>query len=256
MSSPQLASLIELPRHEVRGVQRSAASRIRCCNERGRRGPRRFAWHVLHERTATSIDYLVDLDSLSRHVFVAGATGSGKTNTIFQLLLQAHDLGAPFMVLEPAKTEYRDLLSAAALNDGVSVFTAGDENVSPLRLNPFDVPPDVPVSTHIDLLRAAFGASFGMWTPLPQVLERCLHAIYADYGWDVLTNRNARIDDPSGYDAEAFPTLGELIGKIEDVVPTLGMRNRSRTTSGRPSCHVLTASAPAGKERCSTRAGR
>lgn len=34
------------------------------------------------------------------------------------------------------------------------------------------------VSEHLDLVRAAFAAAFGMWTPLPQILERCLHDVY------------------------------------------------------------------------------
>jgi hypothetical protein len=47
------------------------------------------------------------LASLNRHVFVAGATGSGKSQTVRNLLEQATHAGIPWMVVEPAKAEYR-----------------------------------------------------------------------------------------------------------------------------------------------------
>ena len=118
-------------------------------------------------------------------MFVAGATGSGKTNTIFSLLTAADAAGVPFLVVEPAKTEYRALIEHPVLGPRVRVFTAGREGVGPLLLNPFEVPPGIGVAEHLDLVRAAFTAAFGMWTPLPQILERCLHEIYTDRGWDL-----------------------------------------------------------------------
>ena len=49
--------------------------------------------------------------SLNRHVFVTGTPGSGKTNTCMQILLESFEkLRVPFLVLEPAKSEYRRLL--------------------------------------------------------------------------------------------------------------------------------------------------
>lgn len=38
--------------------------------------------------------------------------------------------------------------------------------MGPFVLNPFVVPDGTTVSEHLDLLRAVFTASFGMWTPL------------------------------------------------------------------------------------------
>ena len=54
------------------------------------------------------------------------------------------------------------------------------------------------MAVHLDLLRSVFAASFGMWTPLPQVLERCLHEIYEDRGWDLTMSRNSRLEDSRG----------------------------------------------------------
>jgi hypothetical protein len=60
-----------------------------------------------------------------------------------------------------------------------------------------------------------------MWTPLPEILETCLHAVYKDRGWDTSTNNNYRLDDKTDI-AETFPTLTELANKVDDVIRELG----------------------------------
>ena len=55
--------------------------------------------------------YKIDIDNIKKHIFISGITGSGKTNTIFQLLLQTQKYDIPFLVIEPAKTEYRALIT-------------------------------------------------------------------------------------------------------------------------------------------------
>ena len=45
--------------------------------------------------------------SLNRHVFVCGATGAGKSQTVRALLEAASGAGLPWLVVEPAKAEYR-----------------------------------------------------------------------------------------------------------------------------------------------------
>ena len=48
-------------------------------------------------------------DSLSSHVFITGSTGSGKSNTIYQLLAEAKENHIKFLVVEPAKGEYKHI---------------------------------------------------------------------------------------------------------------------------------------------------
>jgi len=45
--------------------------------------------------------------SLNRHAFVCGATGAGKSQTVRGLLEAATGAGIPWLVVEPAKAEYR-----------------------------------------------------------------------------------------------------------------------------------------------------
>lgn len=205
--------------------------------------------------------YRVPLDALTKHVFIAGVTGAGKTTTIFQMLKEAWSSRIPFLVIEPAKTEYRELLSHPELSKELQVFTPGDERVSPLRLNPFEVLPKTAISKHIDLLRSLFSASFGLWTPLPQILERCLYLIYEEKGWDITRDVNHRMEGRKNdrEDPAVFPTLTDLLVKVDEITSQLRWdreavgrirgslhdRLRSLTNGGRGRMLDVQASLPA-----------
>jgi hypothetical protein len=226
LSTPQLAAYVHLPELEAPGFKVSLVSRFDVVTTAASAADVEVViGEVLHNRQATAGTYSVPLRSLTRHVFVAGVTGSGKTNTLMSLLVEANSHGIPFLVLEPTKTEYRALIDHTVLGAETRVFTAGKATVSPFVLNPFEVPAGTTVSEHLDLLRATFTAAFGMWTPLPQILERCLHDIYIDRGWDLRTNGNFRL--PNGAETTAaFPTLSDLIAKTEEVIPSLGYEEK------------------------------
>ena len=226
LTSRELAAYVHLPEHEAPGFSISAVPQFDAAGSprENSRGTITIG-KVVHRTTPTEASYDLDLDGLTRHAFVAGITGAGKTRTIFALLREVARAGVPFLVLEPAKAEYRGLLQAPELAGNLRIFTLGDERISPFRLNPFEVPPGSPVSQHLDLLRAVFASSLGMWSPLPQVMERCLYEVYLDAGWDLATDTNARLgpDDPR---YPAFPTLSDLLAKVADVVPKLGYEAR------------------------------
>ncbi len=222
LSTSQLAACLHLPELEAPGFTVNVVPRFDVVAKRsGGDGTGLPLGQVLQHGQPTAGTYGVTLRSLTRHAFVGGLTGSGKTNTLMSILLEATAQGIPFMVLEPAKTEYRALIDHPTLGRRIRVFTAGKANVGPFVLNPFEVPPGVTVGEHLNLLRAVFTASFGMWTPLPQILERCLHDVYVDRGWDLRTNENPRLSRPDETPS-AFPTLSELIAKTAEVIPALG----------------------------------
>ncbi|MEN3615931.1 DUF87 domain-containing protein [Plantactinospora sp. ZYX-F-223] len=224
LTTTQLAAYAHLPELETPGFAVETVAHFDSARSAGRKDGLPIG-RILRQRRETANDYRVTLGSLTRHVFVAGVTGSGKTNTVLSLLTAADTARVPFLVVEPTKTEYRVLLAHPALGARLRIFTAGRDDVSPLLLNPFEVPGGTTVSEHLDLVRAAFAAAFGMWTPLPQILERCLHDIYADRGWDLRTNRNVRLHD--GDDRTlAYPTLADLVSKVHEVIPTLGYEDR------------------------------
>ena len=227
LTSTQLAAYIHLPTIETGGFSIQLVPDYDVVPRPLPPGESLSLGQVIDRARPTDNRYSVSLADLNRHALVAGVTGSGKTNTLFYILTQLWKLRIPFLVLEPAKTEYRSLLTDPSIGRDLRVFTLGEEQISPLRLNPFEVEPGVSVATHIDLLKSVFNASFGMWNPLPQVLERCIHGVYRDYGWDPVRGINRRLDgSATGHQEEAFPTLTDLHDKIEEVAESLGYEER------------------------------
>ncbi len=167
-------------------------------------------------------------NQLDRHVFVAGVTGSGKTTTCQTLLLSS---GWPFLVIEPAKTEYRGLRMASdkAIRkqcEDMLVFTLGDDTEAPFRLNPFELIPGESVTSRVDMLMASITAAFDMEAAIPQLIERAIYACYEDYGWSLDTNENGDYDDPFADGVFAFPTLSDVLKKTEAVVEEQGFDDR------------------------------
>ena len=166
-------------------------------------------------------------DQLDRHVFVAGVTGSGKTTTCQTLLLSS---GWPFLVIEPAKTEYRGLRNAEGeigkLCKDMLVFTLGNDTVAPFRLNPFELIPGESVTARVDMLMASITAAFDMEAAIPQLIERAIYACYEDCGWSLDTNENVDYKDPFADGVFAFPTLSDVLKKTETVVDEQGFDDR------------------------------
>jgi hypothetical protein len=183
---------------------------------------------VLAEDRPLGISYRVPTDQLTKHCFVAGTTGSGKTNTTFQLLHQLTAAKIPFLVIEPAKTEYRALIRDAEFRD-LRVFTLGNELGVPLRFNPLAPEAGTSIASHIDLLKGVINSSIGAWNPLPQILEKALHRVFADAGWDVAADANHRIEAssaPSPPPPSAFPTFAELLDAALAATRELGYSER------------------------------
>ncbi|MEV0394720.1 helicase HerA domain-containing protein [Polymorphospora rubra] len=154
--------------------------------------------------------------SLNRHTFVCGATGAGKSQTIRHLLDGATAAGLPWLVVEPAKAEYRSM--AARLGPGLVVAVRpGDPDTPPVGLNPLEPAAGFPLQTHLDLVRALFLAAFETDEPFPQVLAAALHRCYTEQGWDL----------PLGVARTAgrrprHPTLADLQRAAEQVVSEIG----------------------------------
>lgn len=165
---------------------------------------------------------------MERHIFVAGVTGSGKTTTCLRILSECAASNG-FLVIEPAKTEYRDLLADKAMGN-VVVFTVGNEKISPFRLNPFEFLPSETISAHIDLLKASFMASFDMEAAIPQLLEQAMYKVYEIFGWNIADDSNRFLKDRE--DAwrdrhrHLFPTISDFIRVVVDLAKSMGFGQR------------------------------
>ena len=154
-------------------------------------------------------------DTLNRHGFVTGATGSGKSQTVRHLLEHLHTAGVPWLVIEPAKAEYAAM--AGRINAPVSVLRPGDPAAVPAGINPLEPEPGFPLQTHIDLVRALFLAAFDAVEPFPQVLARAVIRCYTDRGWDIVLGEPCRPGPPPRY-----PSLGDLQQTALEVVEAVG----------------------------------
>ena len=240
LDSEEMALEIVLPREEVPGLAIVDYAPFDVCVSTDSTGIR--LGDVLWDDRRTTEQYHIAVDDLTRHGVVFGVTGSGKTTTLLGLLsnLVQPPQSIPFLVIEPAKTEYRGLLGS--IRDGkpdgeipqLRVYTLGNDTVAPFRLNPFefDLPKiyaAMPVLSHIDFLKAVFNAAFILYAPMPYVLDMALHEIYEDKGWNLATGINVRLPPEDWSKRELypiFPSLTDLYQKVEAVTKRLGYESK------------------------------
>jgi hypothetical protein len=221
-STPMVAAVARVPAREVPGVRFTLRPQFDVTPETMRsQGLSVTAGVVLDWNRMPAGTLALPADSLNRHVFVCGATGSGKSQTIRNLLEQATGVGIPWLVVEPAKAEYR--LMAARLPDAEVVrIRPGDLDLPAAGINPLEPAPGpegirFPLQTHADLLRALFLAAFQADEPFPQVLSAALSRCYEQAGWDLVTGQSAT----PGVQP-AYPGLDDLQSAAMAVVGEIG----------------------------------
>ena len=127
---------------------------------------------------------------LAKHMGIFGGSGMGKTTSAaFNILLQVAARGIPFIVLEPAKTEYRMLKTLTGHSDPdirqlareLQVYTPGNESISPMRLNPLQIIEGISCYEHIENVCRCFQAAMPMGGPMPALLGESLERVYERY---------------------------------------------------------------------------
>lgn len=121
------------------------------------------------------------LKDLAKHMLVVGTPGSGKTTfsvSLLDRLWKQHHI--PFLVIEPAKNEYRSLVQSIP---ELQVFTPGKNFISPFVFNPFVPPKNVRLETYKSTLKTAFAAAVSMSTPLDKIFEESINNCYSDFRW-------------------------------------------------------------------------
>lgn len=174
------------------------------------------------KRELSNMPFGLSYKDLNKHTFICGLTGSGKTTTVKKILIEAKK---PFLVIESAKKEYRNIATKT------DVYTLGKPEINAPRINPFYIMPGVSPQVHIDFLKDLFNASFSFYGPMPYILEKCLHSVYRNKGWDLtlgyhplLSNSSSQIEFYNinytkerykcGSHKYLFPTMQELKDEV------------------------------------------
>ncbi len=156
-----------------------------------------------------------------KHAFIAGVPGAGKTNTMLYLvttLWRDTKQHVPFLVLEPAKQEYRSLAMIEGMED-LCVFSPGADTKFPLHINPFQFPVGLTLAEHIANLNAVFAGAFELIPPSPFLIDGCIEKVYLEKGWNI----NERNDGTKEY-----PTMQELYDSLKVAVEESGYEGETK----------------------------
>lgn len=153
-------------------------------------------------------DVRLDIKSLSMHAFVTGSTGSGKSNTVYELVRQLDNAGVNYMIVEPAKGEYKNVFG---LSPSVKVYGTNPAYSELLRINPFKFPKGVHVLEHADRIVEIFNVCWPMYAAMPAVLKDAVLQAYKKSGWDLIESTNM-------YSESLFPTFQDLLDELIDVI--------------------------------------
>lgn len=220
LTADELAVVASLPQRELQGIRRRKtvdfivdlpdvvgddAIDLGAIIDRGRCYPNNRVRLARHD--------------LNKHVFVTGVTGAGKTTTCLNLLLES---GQPFLVIEPAKTEYRALASHRGL--AIDYYRPNGDDHQSLRINPFAlVRKGQRIKSHAGFVKNALTTVFPMEASMPMMVEAAILAAYEDKGWDIDENEFLPGGDPFDPTTQAWPTLSNMINQLDRLIPTYGL---------------------------------
>lgn len=211
LSSKELAMLLSLPHKSVPGFpvveHVSLAKEVIRNNESLMKREVSLGCIFDLGKAYTENRVKLDVKSLTQHVFVTGSTGCGKSETIYKLINETKQVGTKFLVIEPAKGEYKNVFG------DVNVFGTNPLIMPLLRINPFSFPTGVHVLEHIDRLTEIFNVCWPMYSAMPAVLKKAMLDAYESCGWDLRlsVNRLSQGED-------VYPSFLDLFLSLEKVI--------------------------------------
>ncbi len=147
------------------------------------------------------------LNKLTNHMFVAGTTGTGKSNYCYQLIDTLIRKEKKILVIEPAKGEYAKVFGG---RDGFEVYGTNINMSQLLRINPFAFPQGITVDEHIESLMDIFNNAWSMHSAMPAILKDALERVYEEHGFDL------KYQGRTG--KEIFPTFKDLLKMLPKVI--------------------------------------
>jgi len=232
LNTEELSILSALPNNDIEGISVSKISNFGLTQSKTIDKYKSVEIGViLNKKKPTNQKFKISFESLNSHIFISGITGSGKSNTIKLILNKVQskniDRKIPFLVIEPAKSEYKHLLK---IIPDLQIFRPGAKD-DIFKLNPFVFEHNknnksITLTKHVDMLKTVFSSAFPMYGPMPYILEDAIHKIYEDKGWnfEIENNLSFTHSTEANYDRMSllFPNMEDLKNKIESVVNESG----------------------------------
>jgi len=225
LTTKELSYLINFPLRSVPGISVIDSSPEFSLNMQEKKEEKIIEiGKLLYGGSPTSMDYHIPINLLSRHTLLSGINGSGKTNTV-QAILNGIKEEIPFLVIEPAKTEYVDWALEYNKNhpdNPIDIYIPGCKKYKTglvpkqLKLNPFelvwlDEEQEPNVLTHIDRLKSTFAAAFPMYDILPVLMEDLIYTVYQNKSTDWLG------EEPK-FGVTLPPTLNSMSISVDKVI--------------------------------------
>jgi hypothetical protein len=164
-----------------------------------------YHMHTKEENNLISISK----EELTKHTFITGSTGSGKSNTIYKLLSEVclkEGSKTNFLIIEPSKGEYKNIFCG---RDAITVYGTNPYKTEKLlQINPFSFPDDIHVLEHIDRLVEVFNACWPMYAAMPAILKEAIEKSYEVVGWNLRTSKHISV----------FPNFDTVLEILPEVV--------------------------------------
>lgn len=164
--------------------------------------------NIFHMNHREDTQVCLSTQSLAAHTFITGSTGTGKSNTVYQILQNARHQKVFFLVVEPAKGEYKHVFGS---QEGVHVYGTNPQLMPLLQINPFRFPKGVHVLEHLDRLVELFNVCWPMYAAMPAVLKSAVERSYEDCGWDLNASSNR-------YHEDLYPSFADVARNIRTII--------------------------------------
>ena len=163
---------------------------------------------IFHFGKEENTEVNLNLQSLASHTFITGSTGSGKSNTIYNMILKLIRKNIKFMVIEPAKGEYKNVFGN---RKDVHVFGTNPYYTDLLRINPFSFHESIHILEHIDRLIDIFNVCWPMYAAMPAILKEAMEKAYVLSGWDLDLSVNS-------YDKKMYPSFIDVLYCLRNII--------------------------------------
>jgi hypothetical protein len=174
---------------------------------------------IYHMGDEEELPVTLNKKSLTSHTFITGSTGSGKSNTVYKLLSEIKRQEAAFLVIEPAKGEYKNVFGKY---DDVSIYGANPSLTPLLRINPFVFPngnaeaaKNIHILEHLDRLVEIFNVCWPMYAAMPAVLKDAIEVSYEEAGWDLALSTNFHVSVKYPSFVDVYHNIRRIIDSSE-----------------------------------------